>query len=128
MRSLSILVWVALGVGLATGCGSSAKGSDGGAAASGATTCSPACGGGSVCVGTGTEGGAVIFPDDAGVCPSGTHLAGSSCQRDLSYACMPIPFACGGAVTCACASTLCPSGHICEAPGGDFLNCIEAVP
>jgi hypothetical protein len=129
MRSPSILVSVALAVGLAAGCGSSSKSSDGGGGASGAATCSPACGGGSVCVGSGTEGGVVIFPDDAGVCRSGTHLAGSTCQNDLSYACMPIPAACnGGAATCACASTLCASGHMCQVAGDGFLNCVELVP
>ena len=91
-------------------------------------TCSPACGAGSICVGTGTEGGAQIMPNDAGVCPSGRHLSGNICEADLSYACMLIPAACGGMVTCACASSLCAPLHSCQEPSGGVLGCIEAVP
>jgi len=91
-------------------------------------TCTPACGGGSVCVGTGTLGGALILPNDAGVCPSGRHLSGNICVGDLSYACMTIPASCNGTVTCACASSLCPSLHMCQGPSGGILSCVEAVP
>ena len=91
-------------------------------------TCSPACASGSVCVATGTEGGAVIMPNDAGVCPTGRHLSGNFCASDLAYACMAIPAGCGGTVTCACASSLCPTLHNCQEPSGGTLSCVEAVP
>ena len=41
-------------------------------ATAGTTDCNPACGSGSVCVGTGVQGGAVFFAD-GGVCPAGRH-------------------------------------------------------
>ena len=93
-------------------------------------TCSPLCGAGSVCVGTGTEGGPIILAD-AGVCPAGTHPSGISniCNRDLTYQCMPIPAACGGgAPTCACAaSALCPPSHICRLQTDGALQCVEQL-
>ena len=103
-------------------------GGQGGQGGGGTMTCAPACGGGSICVATGTEGGALIMPNDAGVCPSGRHLVGNNCITDLSYACMTIPAGCGGTVTCTCASSLCPTGHSCQEPSGGILSCIEAVP
>ena len=92
-------------------------------------TCSPACTSGFVCVATGTQGGALIMPNDAGVCPAGRHLVGSdNCVSDLAYACMTIPAGCSGTVTCACASSLCPTLHTCQEPSAGVLSCIEAVP
>ncbi len=91
-------------------------------------SCSPVCGSGTICVATGTEGGAVIMPDDAGVCPSGRHLSGDFCVNDLAYACLAIPAGCAGTVTCACASSLCPALHLCGEPSGGILSCIEPVP
>jgi hypothetical protein len=93
-------------------------------------TCAPACGTGSVCVGTGTVGGAIISVDDAGVCPTGTHPGNFAdrCDRDLSYSCMTIPVGCGGTATCACASSLCQAPHMCGVAAGGVLTCIEAVP
>jgi hypothetical protein len=107
-------------------------GSDGGSAGAdgGGMSCSPACGPTSICVGTGTEGGAIIIANDAGVCPAGSHATGpgSFCTRDLSYACQPIPAGCGGTVTCACASSLCPTLHMCRGPSDGVLTCVEQVP
>ena len=116
------------GSGTGTGGSGTGTGGSGGQGGSGAMTCSPACGSGSICVGTGTEGGALIMPNDAGVCPSGRHLSGNFCASDLAYACMTIPAGCGGTVTCACASSLCPALHSCQEPSGGILSCIEAVP
>lgn len=149
MRILSLFFVATLAIGLGSGCGSASIPNDGGGTGGGSTggqggtggsggqagqgggggmTCSPACGSGSICVGTGTEGGALIMPDDAGVCPSGRHPSGNICVTDLSYACMTIPSGCGGTVTCACASSLCPASHTCQGPSGGILTCIEAVP
>jgi len=109
-------------------CPSAGAGGSGGI--DGGAGCSPACGAGSVCVGSGTVGGAIIDADDAGVCPSGTHATGfeNRCEQDLSYSCSPIPSSCGGTVTCSCASTLCAAGHTCQDPSGGVLTCVEAVP
>jgi len=108
--------------------GHGAQGGQGGLGAGGGMTCSPVCGNRSICVATGTEGGALIMPNDAGVCPSGRHLNGQTCVSDLSYVCMTIPAGCAGTVTCACASSLCSTLHTCEEPSGGILSCIEAVP
>jgi hypothetical protein len=126
------------------GCGSSAGNPDGGgggttgsagttgsggsSASDGGQMCSPACGSGSICVASGSEGGAVIFPNDAGVCPSGRHLSGSVCVNDLAYSCAAIPAGCGGNVTCTCASSLCPTSFMCQGPSNGVLSCIQAVP
>ena len=148
MRIFSLFFVATLAIGLGSGCSSSLGSNDGGGSGgsgtgtggsggqsgsdgsggSGGMTCSPACGSGSVCVATGIEGGALFMPDDAGVCPSGRHLSGNLCVTDLGYACMTIPAGCGGTVTCACASSLCPSSHACQGPSGGILTCIEAVP
>ncbi len=100
----------------------------GGQGGAGGMTCSPACSTGSTCVGTGIEGGALILPNDAGVCPSGRHPSGNICEDGLACACMPIPAGCGGTVSCTCASSLCPASHACQGPSGGILTCIEAVP
>ncbi len=150
MRILSVFFVATLAIGLGTGCSSTLSSNDGsgsggsgsggsgsggsgsgtggsGQGGSGAMTCTPACGSGSVCVGSGTVGGALIRPDDAGVCPTGRHASGDICVTELAYACMIIPAGCGGTVTCECASTLCPASHACQ-PSGPVLTCIEAVP
>ena len=62
-------------------------------ATAGTTDCHPACGSGSVCVGTGIQGGAVFFAD-GGVCPAGRHVENGICLQDLTFACMPIPSGC----------------------------------
>ncbi|HVY39039.1 MAG TPA: hypothetical protein VHM31_13935, partial [Polyangia bacterium] len=98
-------------------------GGQGGATASG---CTPACTAGSICVGSGIEGGAV-FEADAGVCPPGRHAVNNICVQDLSYACRPIPAACTGAVTCSCAATLC-SERPCTSATDTEVRCVLQVP
>ena len=149
MRIRSLFFVATLAIGLGGGCSSSLGSNDGGGSGgsgtgsggsgtgtggsggqggAGGMTCSPACSSGSICVGTGIEGGALILPNDAGVCPSGHHLSGNIFESDLAYACMPIPAGCGGTVSCTCASSLCPASHACQGPSGGILTCIEAVP
>jgi hypothetical protein len=150
MRSAILIGLVALAVGLGEGCASTSGSSDGGgtggagaegghggsgtggSGGAGGGNCTPACGTGSACVGTGTVGGAIITPNDAGVCPTGSHLAGgtaSFCEADLNYGCQPIPAGCNGTLTCACAGTLCPSGpYSCQVQSSGELTCVEAVP
>lgn len=119
------------GGGQAGGTGGQAGGHAGAGGQGGApapTDCSPPCSAGSVCVGSGVQGGAVFFAD-AGVCPQGRHAQGDVCVQDLSYACMPMPSACNGTLSCACASaTLCTQGHLCNVQSPTELTCIEAVP
>jgi hypothetical protein len=125
--------------GGAAGADGGAAGADGGAgdgghsdagSGDGGMTCSPACGAGSICVGTGTEGGAIKVADDAGVCPSGTHPTGvgNICTNDLAYSCKSIPAGCNGTVTCACAASLCQASHVCRGPSDGVLTCVQQVP
>jgi hypothetical protein len=116
------------GTGAGTGGGGGHAGAGaGGSGGASATDCSPACGSGQICVGSGTEGGAIIVPNDAGVCPTGTHPSGSTptfCQNDLSYGCKPLPSGCNGTLTCACAC----SNPICQIISPTELTCVQAVP
>jgi hypothetical protein len=106
--------------------GKSGAGGQSGIGGAGGSDCSPACSSGSVCVGTGLEGGAVFFPD-GGVCPPGRHVENNLCVQDLSFACMPIPSGCNGTATCACASSLC-NGRVCGTPRPGELTCLLLVP
>jgi hypothetical protein len=82
----------ASGQGGNSGLGGS-SGSGGNQGTDAGMTCSPACTSGFICIASGTEGGAIINANDAGLCPSGTHPAGleNRCDNNLAYGCMPIP-------------------------------------
>jgi hypothetical protein len=110
--------------------GGGALGSGGIPGTDGGMTCSPACTSGLICVASGTEGGAIINANDAGVCPSGMHPTGfeNRCENNLAYGCMPIPGACGGTVTCTCAAVLCNAPEICIGPTNGVLSCILEAP
>jgi len=88
--------------------------------------CGPACSAGSICVSQLIEGGARIEPGDGGTCPVGEHLSGGACMRDPDYTCKPLPTACGSAVNCACAQSLCAG--TCQSASATQINCVEAVP
>jgi hypothetical protein len=96
--------------------------------------CDPACGAGSICVRTQTLGGALIQPDDAGVCPSGTYLVPSGgtgpgfCEGNPSFACAPRPAACTGALSCDCAASACPPAHTCQNDTPSEINCLLLAP
>lgn len=111
------------------GQGGSAQGT-GGSGGAVATDCAPGCSTGKVCVGSGVEGGVLLIPNDAGVCPDGYHVSGNFCQHDLSYACQPMPSACNGTLDCTCASTLCPSsgGYSCQVASASELLCVLLAP
>jgi hypothetical protein len=71
--------------------------------------------------------GGVFIPEDAGACPEGEHPSGNgSCDHDPSYSCQPIPAACNGKVSCACAQSLCFG--MCQSASQDELDCVELVP
>ena len=105
-------------------------GSGGNQGTDGGMTCSPGCTSGSICIASGTEGGAIINANDAGVCPAGTHPTGfeNRCENNLAYGCMQIPATCGGTVTCTCAATLCRAPEICMGPTNGVLSCILEAP
>jgi hypothetical protein len=100
---------------------------DGGIPASG---CRPACATGSICVSSVTNGGAVIFENDAGACGPGLHPSGVSgfCARDPIYGCATTPAACGTTITCACAGTLCVSPSTCTGASAGEVDCQKNVP
>ena len=84
-----LLVFVALLLG---GCSTSS-------AATGPTPCNgQTCKVGEACVVTTSGGGPCIMPDDAGVCPNGTHSTGCCDNTTTTYACQALPAACGGAL------------------------------
>lgn len=111
MRVLLLsVVWV-LG-----GCSTSSQ-------ATGPTPCNgQTCKVGEACVVTTAGGGACVMPDDAGVCPNGTHSTGCCDNTTTTYACQALPAACGGALACPCASTLCQCGGCAIADAG-VLQC-----
>jgi hypothetical protein len=98
----------------------------GGSAACGTTTCAA----GDVCVRRLRQGGACVLPDDGGACPAGAELSGSCCFNPPTYSCAPRPAACGSAVTCGCASSLCDPTYVCTAPAGSTpeIDCTLLVP
>jgi hypothetical protein len=111
--------------------GAGGQSGTGGQGDAGSSDCSPACGSGLVCVGTGVQGGAV-FLADGGVCPPGRHVQGIICIQDLTFTCMPIPSGCNGNVTCSCASSLCNTdgglGRVCATPQPGELTCVLEAP
>jgi hypothetical protein len=82
-----------------------------------------------LCVQSQVVGGAVVFAD-AGACPAGMELAANGrCVNIPTYTCVNWPAACGGAVSCPCASALCPpGGFMCDSSATMFLSCVQAVP
>jgi hypothetical protein len=96
--------------------------------------CDPACTAGNVCVSNQTVGGALIEPNDAGICPTGMHpvpsggTAPGHCENNPTYTCASRPAACSGALSCACAGALCASGHACQGATETQVSCVEAVP
>jgi hypothetical protein len=102
------------------------------------TTCgTQTCPVGSVCLHSTSLGGVGHPMQDGGGCPDGSLAYGMYC-RDLteSFACQPIPAACGGgAPTCGCAAAICnPSpGYadcVCNQPaaGSSTLECGCSYP
>jgi hypothetical protein len=99
------------------------SGTDAGPVACGATMCT----GGDVCVVNQTEGGAAIFPNDAGMCPDGDVLIGMLCDPAPTYHCAPAP-ACPSGLSCACAQSLCQSLHMCQEASQGTVTCVLAAP
>jgi hypothetical protein len=96
------------------------------------------CRGGAWCVSDQVVGGAVILPDDAGMCPPGRipSVGGAltRCVQAPVYHCTTLPGACfpqGGAAPspCVCDPSVCPSGFMCSlGPSVATVQCVEPVP
>ena len=80
------------------------------------------CSGNEVCVVTTAGGGACILPDDAGVCPNGSHSTGCCDNTTTTYACAALPDSCGGSLSCPCAESLCQCGG-CGVADAGVLSC-----
>lgn len=80
------------------------------------------CGEGEACVVTTAGGGACQLPDDAGVCPNGTHTTGCCDNTTTTWACAKIPDSCNGTLSCPCGGELCQCGG-CEIADAGVLSC-----
>lgn len=80
------------------------------------------CGEGEACVVTTSGGGACELPDDAGVCPNGSHTTGCCDNTTTTFACQKLPSACNGALSCPCAESLCQCGG-CNLEDAGVLSC-----
>jgi len=85
------------------------------------------CKSGEACVVTNAGGGPCIMPDDAGVCPNGSHSTGCCDNTTTTYACAAIPSSCGGSLSCPCGSSLCQCGG-CNLADAGVLSCTCLYP
>lgn len=105
--------------------GAADTGGDGGHVACGAATCAE----GEVCVMDQFEGGPLHPPNDAGMCPDGDVLLGSSCEPAPSYRCVKEPASCTtGGLSCSCAQSLCQSGYTCKSAKDGEVSCYLLAP
>ncbi len=112
----------ALATTTVTGCSTSGQ-------ATGPTECNgQTCKVGEACVVTTAGGGACVMPNDAGVCPNGTHQTSGCCDNTTTtYACAALPASCGGVLACPCAESLCQCGGCAIADAG-ILTCACLYP
>jgi hypothetical protein len=88
-----------------------------------AQQCAPACGATEVCVGSQTF---ESYPGDGGAadCPAGTVPSGPYCESAPVFACAAAPAACGGALDCTCAASLCAASYQCGSFTPRQINCV----
>jgi hypothetical protein len=112
---------------LLVACSSGGTTGDAGAISCGADA---SCTANQICVRTVTAGGVLLCPQDGGTCPDGYALDTTGCCSMMpSYGCASRPASCGATVTCACASTICTSGHTCSTPAsGHEVDCTLLAP
>ncbi|HEY1954607.1 MAG TPA: hypothetical protein VGH28_03330 [Polyangiaceae bacterium] len=80
------------------------------------------CGEGEACVVLTAGGGACEMPDDAGICPDGTHTTGCCNGLSTTYTCTKLPDSCNGTLACPCAESLCQCGG-CQVADAGVLSC-----
>lgn len=124
---MRILVWsLALGLFACGGSTIDVSGDAGGDASqqkTGTTACDgQTCAEGEACVVLTAGGGACQLPDDAGVCPNGSHSNGCCDNTTTTWTCTKLPSACNGALACPCAESLCQCGG-CEVADAGVLSC-----
>jgi hypothetical protein len=103
--------------------------SDGSKHDSGEVPCgSTKCGANQVCVMDQMEGGALHPPSDAGTCPDGDVLTGSSCSPAPTYTCKTTPSSCSAALSCSCAQSLCDEGFQCMSAKDSQVGCYLLAP
>jgi hypothetical protein len=92
---------------------------------SGAVVCGDAtCAKDEICFRQEPFPGGACYPPDGG-CPAGSSPSGSCCVADPVYRCAPLPAACDGQLTCACAKeTFCKAPTInCTTPTAVEIDC-----
>jgi hypothetical protein len=92
------------------------------------------CGPGTVCLEHQVSGGAIFFPDDAGQCPSGRILSGTTCIAEPTFQCVTLPGTCSNApgtpalAHCVCARSLCASAEQCTDVTPTLMRCQLLAP
>jgi len=91
-------------------------GSGGSTPEGGAECGAQACAAAEVCIARRVVGGGILFPDDSGACPAGSHpepigISNTICASDYTYQCVPLMGCSPGAVQCSCAAGTCPQGY-----------------
>jgi hypothetical protein len=110
------------------GAGDGGRGGGGGGGqggSSGTVVCGDAsCATGEICIRQQPFPGGACYPPDGG-CPTGSSPSGPCCVADPVYRCAPLPAACNGEPTCACAKeTFCKAPTInCTTPSAVEIDC-----
>jgi hypothetical protein len=100
---------------------------DGGSDA-GATCGGVVCASDQVCVMNQVEGGAVVPPNDAGMCTGTDVLLNGMCDPPPSYRCAPAPTTCSGGLDCTCAQPLCNANYTCQSASAGLVQCFLQAP
>jgi hypothetical protein len=93
---------------------------------SGASGCTPACGGGSVCVETYPYPNGPARPLDSGACQAGELAYESGCLPDPTFTCAPDP--CKGPLDCSCAQSACGFYGVCIETTAATITCAGIMP
>jgi hypothetical protein len=126
MRTLVLSLLLASSAAFAA-CGGTLSDVDAGTSKVPVTCGAKTCAAGEICLVTTSGGGPCQLPDDAGLCPNGTHSNGCCSNVTTTYDCKGVPSACGGALACPCASTLCQCGGCAIADAG-VMQCTCLYP
>src|SRR5262249_35889438 len=97
---------------------------DAGSVACGSTTCTA----GQVCVMDQFEGGVLVMPNDAGMCPAGDQNQNGQCQPLPTYHCATFPAAGGSSLACGAARSVGDGGSPCQSATAGLVQCFLMAP